>query len=116
MNDLKTFGLLFESLAVRDLRIYSQILDGDVYHYRDGKGLECDAVIHLRNGKYGLLEVKLASPKGIEEGADKLLALKNKIDIDRMGSPSFLMIVTATQYAYRREDGVIVCPLSCLTC
>lgn len=116
MNDLKTFGLLFESLAVRDLRIYSQILDGDVYHYRDGKGLECDAVIHLRNGKYGLLEVTLASPKRIEEGADKLLALKNKIDIDRMGSPSFLMIVTATQYAYRLEDGVIFCPLSCLTC
>lgn len=115
MNDLNTFGLLFESLVVRDLRIYSQILDGDVYHYRDSKGLECDAVIHLRNGKYGLVEVKLASPKGIEEGAEKLLALKNKIDTDRMGSPSFLMIVTATQYAYKRQDGIIVCPLSCLT-
>lgn len=115
MNDLKTFGFLFESLVVRDLRIYSQMLHGGVYHYRDNKGLECDSVIHLKNGKYALVEVKLASPKGIDEGARKLVALKNKIDTERMGNPSFLMVVTATQYAYRREDGVIVSPLSCLT-
>lgn len=115
MKDLNTFGLLFESMVIRDLRIYVSKLDGDIFHYRDKSGLECDAVIHLRNGKYALAEVKLASQVGIDEGASHLLKIKDKIDTDKMGKPSFLMVITATRSAYRRSDGVIVCPLSCLT-
>lgn len=96
-------------------RIYVSKLDGDIFHYRDKSGLECDAVIHLRNGKYALAEVKLASQVGIDEGASHLLKIKDKIDTDKMGKPSFLMVITATRSAFRRSDGVIVCPLSCLT-
>lgn len=115
MNDLKTFGLLFETLCVRDLRVFSQVLDGEVFHYRDKNGLECDAVVHLRNGSYGLIEIKLGGDKLIEEGSKTLNALAAKIDTTRMKSPAFLMILTATgSFAYRRTDGVYVVPIGCL--
>lgn len=115
INDLNTFGLLFECLCVRDLRVYSQPLDGTVYHFRDRTGLECDAVIHLRNGHYGLVEIKLGGDKLIDEGARNLLALKERIDTTKMKAPSFMMVMTAVgDYAYRRTDGVLVVPAGCL--
>lgn len=115
IGDLNTFGFLFETLAVRDLRIYADALDGQVYHYRDKNGLECDAVVHLRNGSYGLIEVKLGGDKLIEEGAGNLLALADKIDTTKMKAPSFLMVLTAVgKYAFRRDDGVYIVPISCL--
>lgn len=115
MQDLNTFGLLFETLVVRDLRVYADALDGKVYHYRDKSGLECDAVIHLRNGNYGLIEVKLGGDTLIEEGAEVLKKLANKIDTTAMKSPAFMMVITAVgQYAYRRKDGVLVVPITCL--
>lgn len=115
MNDLKTFGFIFETLCIRDLRVYAQHLSGAVYHYRDKNGLECDAVIHLENGKYALIEIKLGGEKLIDEGAASLLRLASKIDIDRMKSPSFLMVLTATgSFAYRRKDNVLVVPISTL--
>lgn len=114
INDLHTFGLLFESLCIRDLRIYAQRLDGEVYHYRDSTNLEADAVIHLRNGKYGIIEVKLFDEDSIEQGAKNLLKLQEKIDTTVMKKPSFLMVLTATPYAYKREDGVYVVPITCL--
>lgn len=115
IGDLNTMGLLFETLCVRDLRVFADALDGQVYHYRDKTGLECDAVVHLRNGSYGLIEVKLGGDKLIEEGAATLKTLSSKIDTDRMKSPSFLMILTATgRFAYRREDSVYVVPIGCL--
>lgn len=115
MNDLKTFGFLFETLCVRDLRVFSDSLNGEVCHYRDKDGLECDAVVHLRNGKYGLIEIKLGGDKLIEEGAKNLKMLESKIDIDKMNAPSFLMVLTGIgDYAYRRQDGVCVVPIGCL--
>lgn len=115
INDLNTMGLLFETLCVRDLRVYAQSLDGQVYHYRDSNGLECDAVVHLRNGKYGLIEMKLGGESLIEEGTKNLKKLAEKIDTDRMKQPSFLMVLTAVgRFAYRREDGVYVVPIGCL--
>lgn len=115
VNDLNTFGLLFECLCVRDLRVYSQALDGTVYHFRDKTGLECDAVVHLRNGRYGLIEIKLGGEKLIDEGAANLLELKDRIDTTKMKSPSFMMVLTAVgDYAYRRSDGVLVVPVACL--
>ncbi|WP_311442093.1 ATP-binding protein [Hoylesella enoeca] len=115
MNDLNTFGLFFETLCVRDLRVYADALDGRVYHYRDKSRLECDTVIHSRNGSYGLIEIKLGGDKLIEEGAANLLALADKIDTDKMKNPAFLMVLTAVgKYAFRREDGVYVVPIGCL--
>ena len=115
MNDLGTFGFLFETMAVRDLRCYAEALDGSVYHYHDGSGLECDAVVHLRNGSYGLVEVKLGGDTLISAGAETLGKLAKKIDTTKMKPPSFLMVVVATgEFAYRRADGVIVCPISAL--
>lgn len=115
MNDLRTFGLFFETLCVRDLRVFAQALDGLVYHYRDKSGLECDTVVHLRNGNYGLIEIKLGGDKLIEEGAENLKKLAAKIDTTKMKSPSFLMILTAVgAFSYRREDGVYVVPIGCL--
>ena len=115
INDLKTFGFLFETLCVRDLRVFSDTLNGEVYHYRDKNGLECDAVIHLRNGKYGLIEIKLGGETLIEEGANTLNILKSKIDINKMNAPSFLMVLTGVgDYAYKRPDGVLVVPIGCL--
>ncbi len=102
-------------MCVRDLRVYADALGGKVYHYRDKNGLECDAVVHLRNGSYALIEIKLGGDNLIEEGAKNLRTLSEKIDTTRMKSPSFLMVLTAVgPYAYRRPDGVYVVPLSCL--
>ena len=107
INDLNTFGLLFETMAVRDLRVYAEALNGKVYHFRDKNGLECDAVVHLRDGRYGLVEVKLGGEDKIRDGADALKDLAGKIDTSRMREPSFLMVLVGVgQYAYRREDGV----------
>ena len=115
INDLNTFGLLFETMSVRDLRVYADALDGEVYHYRDKSGLECDAVVHLRNGKYGLIEVKLGGEDLIDEGAATLKQLADTIDTTKMKQPSFLMVLTGVgQYAYRREDGVLVVPIGAL--
>lgn len=115
VNDLKTMGLFFESMCVRDLRVYADALDGMVYHYRDGSGLECDAVVHLRNGSYGLVEIKLGGDNNIEQGAKTLKTLAAKIDTERMKAPSFLMVLTGTaRYAMRRQDGVLVVPVGCL--
>lgn len=115
LNDLKTFGFLFETLCVRDLRVFADALNGEVYHYRDKDGQECDAVIHLRNGKYGLIEMKLGGDKLIEEGAKSLKAMQEKIDTEKMKFPSFLMVLTGIgDYAYRRHDGVCVVPIGCL--
>ncbi len=113
LNDLNTMGLFFESMCVRDLRVFSEALDGTVYHYRDKTGLECDAVVHLRNGSYALIEVKLGG-SDIEDAAQNLLLLKNKVDTNRMKAPSFLMVLTGTEFGYKREDGVYIVPLGCL--
>lgn len=115
ISDLNTFGLIFETLCMRDLRIYAEALNGNVYHYRDKDGLECDAVVHLRDGRYGLIEIKLGGDKLISEGAVNLAKLAQKIDTSKMKRPSFLMVLTATgDYAYQREDGVLVVPIGSL--
>ncbi len=115
INDLETFGLLFETLCVRDLRVYADSINGSVYHYRDKNGLECDAVIHLRNGSYGLVEIKLGGAVAIEKGVSTLTSLASKIDTTKMKAPSFLMVLTAVgDYAYQRKDGVFVVPIGCL--
>lgn len=115
IQDLNTMGFLFENLAVRDLRIYSELLDGNVYHYRDKSGLECDAVIHLRNGSYGLVEIKLGGDKLIEEGAQTLKTLSDLIDTNSMKKPSFMMVLCAqAPFAYKRNDGVYVVPITSL--
>ena len=115
LNDLNTFGLFFETLAVRDLRVYADALGGQVYHYRDKNGLECDAVIHLRNGNFGLVEIKLGGDTLIDGGAETLLKLSSKLDTQKMKQPSFLMVLTGIgQYAYCRKDGVYVVPIGCL--
>lgn len=115
VNDLNTLGLLFETLCVRDLRVYADALDGNVLHYRDKSGLECDTVIHLRNGKYGLAEIKLGGQRLIEEGAANLKSLAAKIDTTKMPKPSFMMIVIGIgEFAYRREDGIYIVPIGCL--
>lgn len=115
MNDLNTLGLFFETLCIRDLRVYADMLKGKVYHYRDQTGLECDAVVHLRGGNYGLIEIKLGGQRWIEQGAETLNSLAKKIDTDKMKSPSFLMVLTAVgDIAYRRSDGVYVVPIGCL--
>ena len=113
--DLKTFGFLFETMCIRDLRTYADSINGSVYHFRDRSGLECDAVVHLRNGHYGLIEIKLGGDRLINEGVKNLLALEEKIDTAKMPSPSFKMVLTGTdKYAYKRPDGVLVVPVSCL--
>ena len=115
LNDLNTLGLFFETLCVRDLRVYAEANDGDVFHYRDKSGLECDAVVHLRNGSYGLIEIKLGGDTLISEGAANLNSLAEKIDTTKMKKPSFKMVLTAVgQYAYIRTDGVMVVPIGCL--
>lgn len=115
INDLNTFGLVFETMCMRDLRVYADALNGKVYHFRDKNGLECDAVIHLRNGSYGLVEIKLGGDNLIQEGVSSLKTLADKIDTTRMKKPSFLMVLTATgQYAYRNEEGIYVVPIGCL--
>ena len=116
VNDLKAMGMFFESMAVRDLRVYADALDGNVFHFRNSSGLECDAVLHRRNGTYGLVEIKLGGGELIEKGASSLKALSDKIDTDKMPTPSFMMVLTAVgDYSYRRpQDGIWVVPIGCL--
>ena len=115
INNLNTTGFFFEALAVRDLRVYAESLDGDVYHYKDNLDNECDVVIHLRNGRYALLEVKLGGEKLIDEGVKTLKDVLRRIDTDKMGKPAFMAIITGTErYAYRRDDGIIILPLGAL--
>ncbi len=113
--DIETMGFMFETLAVRDLRVYADAIDADVYHYRDKSNLECDAVVHCRNGKYGLIEIKLGGDSLIDKGVESLLKLRKNIDFEKMSSPSFLMVLTAVgSRAYRRPDGVLVVPIGSL--
>ena len=115
INDLNTMGLLFETLCVRDLRVYAESIGSNVLHYRDKSGLECDTVIHLKNGRYGLAEIKLGGQKFIEDAAENLKSLSNKIDTSKMPAPSFLMVVIGIgEFAYKREDGVFIVPIGCL--
>ncbi len=115
INDLNTFGFIFENLCIRDLRVYAESLNGNLYHYRDSSSLECDAVIHLRNGDYGLIEIKLGGDQLIDEGASNLIKLKNKLDTSKMKKPSFLMVVIATgNFAYKRNDDVYIVPIGSL--
>lgn len=116
INDLNTTGFLFEAMCVRDLRVFAESLGGKVYHYRDKSGLECDAVVHLRNGQYGLIEIKLGGESLIKDGVETLTSLDAQIDTERMKAPAFMMILTATgEYAYRRsDDGIYVVPIGCL--
>lgn len=115
IGDLNTLGLFFEAMCVRDLRVFAEVLSGKLYHFRDKSGLECDAVMHLRNGKYGLIEIKLGGETLINAGAETLNTLADKIDTNRMKSPSFKMILTAVgDYAYRRSDGIYVVPIGVL--
>lgn len=115
INDLNTFGLLFETMCIRDLRVFADALKGNVYHYRDSRGLECDAVVHLRNGSYGLIEIKLGGEKLIEDGVRTLNELESEIDTNRMLAPAFKMVLIGVgDFAYRRPDGVYVVPIGCL--
>ena len=115
MDDLKTFGLFFETLVARDLRTYAAANDGKVSHYRDKSGLECDAVMHLRDGSYGLIEVKIGGEMLIDDGRKKLSRLANEIDTKKMWEPAFRMIVVAEgDYAYEEPDGTLICPIGCL--
>lgn len=115
IKSISYFGLIFETMCVRDLRVYAQAIDGDVFHYRDNNGLECDTVVHLRNGKYALIEIKLGGDKLIDEGVKNLNKLSSIIDTSKMGEPSFKMILTAVgDYAYRRQDGIFIVPIGCL--
>ena len=113
LQDFNTFGLLFESLCIRDLRVYAQAIDGEVFHYRDKSGLEADAIVHLKDGRWGAVEVKMGA-KEIEKAAENLKILREKINLDKMKEPSFLMVLTATELGYRRNDGVYVVPIGCL--
>jgi len=112
-NDFNTFGLLFESMAMRDLRVYSDSLNGNVFYYRDKTGNEVDAVIELSDGRWGAIEIKMGSNEE-EKAAENLIKFKNNVNTEKMGKPSFLAIVTATQVAFQRDDGVWVIPLGCL--
>ena len=116
VNDLNTMGFFFETMCVRDLRVYAEALNGKVYHYRDKSGLECDAVVHLRNGQYGLIEIKLGGQSLIDDGVRTLNFLAAQVDTSRMKAPAFKMVLTATgEYAYRRsEDGIYIVPVGCL--
>lgn len=113
LSDIETFGLVFETMAIRDLKAYAQILNADVFHYRDSSGLECDAVLHLRNGQYALIEIKLSQLRE-EEGARTLNSLKSRIEKEGVKSPDFMMIITATGFVHRRKDGIFVVPIGCL--
>lgn len=114
-RDLNSFGLFFEDFAVRDLRIYAETLGGTVKHYRDNAGLECDAVVHLEDGRWAGIEIKLGGDDLINEGAESLKKLKNKIvEKSDEQAPSFLLVLTAIGGAYQREDGVFVAPINLL--
>lgn len=113
LDDLKTLGFFFESLCIRDLQIYAAKQGGEISYYRDRYGLECDIVLHLENGSYALIEAKLGS-REIDEASEHLLKLKDLISMNKLHQPSFLMVLTAGKYAYRRDDGVLVIPIGCL--
>ena len=113
LYDMNTLGFLFKSLAIRDLGVYAQALRGHLSHYRDSSGLEADAIIHLPDGRWVAIEVKLGA-RQVDEAAKNLLALKERIDTSKMYGPSFLMIITGAEYAYQRKNGVLVVPLGCL--
>jgi predicted AAA+ superfamily ATPase len=113
LQDFNTFGLLFESLCVRDLRVYAHAIDGEVFHYRDKNGLEADAVVHLKDGRWGAIEVKMGA-KEIETAAENLKTLRDKVNVDKMKEPSFLMVLTGGELGYRRDDGVYIVPIACL--
>ncbi|GHU62518.1 hypothetical protein FACS1894160_0140 [Bacteroidia bacterium] len=113
LKDFETFGFLFESLCPRDMRIYAQANDGDVFHYRDKSELEADMIVRLHDGRWAAVEVKLGN-KQIDEAVNHLLALQNKINSDKMGKPSFLMVLTGGEFAYQRNDGVYIVPIGCL--
>ena len=113
LMDFEYFGFLFESLVTRDLRVYTQMLDGDIFHYRDKDNLEADLIIRLYDGRWAGVEVKLGS-KEIDDGAEHLIELSKKVDTSKVGEPAFLMVVTGGQFAYRRDDGVLVVPIGCL--
>jgi predicted AAA+ superfamily ATPase len=113
LQDFNTFGLLFESLCIRDLRVYAQAIDGEVFHYRDKSGLEADAIVHLKDGRWGAVEVKMGA-KEIEKAAENLKILREKINLEKMKEPSFLMVLTATELGYQRDDGVYIVPIGCL--
>lgn len=113
LEDFSYFGFLFESLCTRDLRVYAEAIDGQVFHYRDASGLESDTVVCLNDGRWAAIEVKLGA-KEIEEAAGHLLELQAKVNTDKMKEPSFLMILTGTEFAYRRDDGILIVPIGCL--
>ena len=113
LQDFEYFGFLFEALCARDVRVYAQNNDGDVFHYRDKSGLEADMIVQLRDGRWGAIEVKLGNSQ-IEKAAENLLKLKAKINTDKMREPSFLMVLTGGQFAYQRKDGVLIVPIGCL--
>ena len=113
LQDFNTFGLLFESLCIRDLRVYAQAIDGEVFHYRDKSGLEADAIVHLKDGRWGAVEVKMGA-KEIKTAAENLLILRNKINLEKMKEPSFMMVLTAGEFGYKRDDGVYIVPIGCL--
>ncbi len=113
LEDFNTFGILFESLCIRDLRIYASLLDGEIFHYHDRNDLEADAIIQLHDGRWGAVEIKLGS-RSIDEAANNLHKLKNKIDTEKMQEPSFLLVLTGGEFAYRRDDGVYIVPIGCL--
>jgi predicted AAA+ superfamily ATPase len=112
-RDMNTMGFLFESLCIRDLRVYAQAMDGEVCYYRDRTGLETDAVIHLLDGRWAAIGIKLGNAR-IDDAAKSLLRLKGKVDEEKMGGPAFLMVIVSSGYAYKREDGVLVVPIGCL--
>lgn len=115
INDLKTFGFILETLCIRDLRVYAEPLNGKIYHYRDKNGLECDAICHLRDGRYGLIEIKLGGDTLIEEGINNLLKLKSGLDFNKMPQPSFMMVLTGVgKYAYKNEEGIYIVPIMTL--
>jgi predicted AAA+ superfamily ATPase len=113
LSDFETFGFLFESLCVRDLRIYAESMDGNVYHYRDKNGLEIDAVVQLADGRWGAVEIKMGASE-IEDASENLLKLKKTVDTEKMNEPSFLMVLTGTEYAFQMKNGIWVVPLGCL--
>lgn len=115
INDLETMGFLFETLCMRDLKVYAEAIGGTVYHYKDSYGLESDAVIHLRNGSYGLVEIKIGGDKAIREGITLLQKVTEAIDETRMGTPSFKMVLTGVgSYAFRSKEGTYIVPIGCL--
>jgi predicted AAA+ superfamily ATPase len=112
--DLNFLGFLFESLVVRDLRIYAQAADAKVLHFRDSSGLEVDAIVEARDGRWAAFEVKLGGSKLIDEGAASLLKFSENVDTRKSGTPALLGVITATGYGYVRKDGVAVIPLGAL--